>query len=280
MLLGQTAVGLTPNRSDMKKAILFDLDGVFYVGDRPIPGAVECLEWVRRARIPHRFVTNTTSRPRSAIVSKLAAMGIAVTADEILTPPVAAAVWIREHHATPVALFVPAATHEEFAEVERLGPEVETGAAAVVVGDLGEQWDFPTLNRAFRLLMAEPHPQLIALGMTRYWLAPDGLRLDCAPFVAALAQATGLEPVVLGKPAAAFFREAVHLLGVAPDAAVMVGDDIKSDIDGAQEAGLKGVLLRTGKFRARDLAGTIRPYAVLDSVADLPGWWRDTMGSE
>jgi phospholysine phosphohistidine inorganic pyrophosphate phosphatase len=264
----------------MKKAILFDLDGVFYIGDQPIPGAAECLQWVRRERIPHRFITNTTSRPRSAIVSKLAAMGIMVTADEILTPPVAAVAWISEHHATPVALFLPVATREEFAGIERLPPDAEAGAGAVVVGDLGEEWDFPTLNRAFRLLMAEPHPRLIALGMTRYWLAPDGLRLDCAPFVAALSHATDREPVVLGKPAAAFFQEAVHLLGVEPKEAVMVGDDIKSDIGGAQEAGLRGVLVRTGKFRSRDLAGPIRPCAVLDSVADLPEWWRDAKRSK
>jgi ribonucleotide monophosphatase NagD (HAD superfamily) len=65
---------------------------------------------------------------------------------------------------------------------------------------LGEGWDFATLNRAFRLLMAEPHPRLIALGMTRYWRAADGLRLDTAPFVVALQHATGIAPVVLGKP--------------------------------------------------------------------------------
>lgn len=264
----------------MNKAILFDLDGVFYVGDQPIPGAAECLEWVRRERVPHCFVTNTTSRPRSVIVSKLSAMGIAVTAEEIFTPPMAAVAWIRERQAAPVALFVPAATCEEFAGIELLGPEVEKGAGAVVVGDLGEQWDFQTLNRAFRLLMAEPHPRLVALGMTRYWCAPDGLRLDCAPFVAALSQATGLEPVVLGKPAVAFFREAVHLLGVEPAETIMVGDDIKSDIGGAQEAGLQGVLLRTGKFRPRDLEGEVRPHAVLDSVEDLPEWWKEAKRSE
>ncbi|NND27986.1 MAG: HAD hydrolase-like protein, partial [Myxococcales bacterium] len=54
---------------------------------------------------------------------------------------------------------------------------------------------------------------------------------------------------------------------------VMVGDDIHSDVAGAQIAGLTGILVQTGKFRSADLDGAVRPDAVLDSVADLPRWW-------
>lgn len=69
--------------------------------------------------------------------------------------------------------------------------------------DLGEGWDYPTLNHPFRLLMSHLQPRLIGLGMTRYWKAPDGLRVDVAPFVAALEHAAGVQPVVPGKPSAA-----------------------------------------------------------------------------
>jgi ribonucleotide monophosphatase NagD (HAD superfamily) len=53
----------------------------------------------------------------------------------------------------------------------------------------------------------------------------------------------------------------------------MIGDDIRGDIDGAQAAGIKTVLVRTGKFRPADLEQGITPYAILDSVAALPAWW-------
>jgi len=53
----------------------------------------------------------------------------------------------------------------------------------------------------------------------------------------------------------------------------MLGDDIETDIGGAQHAGLKGVLVRTGKFRPSDLDGQVRPWLVLDSIAELPAWW-------
>jgi len=56
--------------------VLFDLDGVFYVGNEPVPGAVEALEWFRQRGIPHLFLTNTTSKPRSGLVDKLRSIGI------------------------------------------------------------------------------------------------------------------------------------------------------------------------------------------------------------
>lgn len=254
------------------KAVLFDLDGVFYEGDRVIPGAVDALDEIRRRGLPYLLVTNTTSRPRSALVEKLAGFGLEVTGDEILTPTVAAGDWIREQGGGPVASFLDAATAEDLGELDWLDASAESGAGAVVVGDLGSAWDFATLNRAFRLLMAEDAPHLVALGMTRYWKAPDGLRLDTAPFVVALEHAAGVEAKVLGKPSARFFEATLARLGVAADEAVMVGDDVRSDIGGAQEAGLAGVLVRTGKFREADLRGSVRPDGVIDSVAALPDW--------
>src|SRR5262249_50087154 len=118
-----------------------------------------------------------------------------------------------------------------------------------------------------------PEASLIALGMTRYWLASDGVSLDVAPFVAALEHATGRKAEGFGKPAAAFFRAAAGILGVRPEEILMMGDDVNADIGGAQAAGLKGALVRTGKYRPSDLDGAVLPHAVLDSIADLPEWW-------
>lgn len=259
--------------------ILFDLDGVFYVGGDPIPGAADALAWVCGRRIPHCFLTNTTSRPRSALASKLAGIGITVEPDAILTPPVAASRWIREHVEGSVALFVPKATRAEFQELPLAKGEDREKVGAVVLGDLGEDWDFSTLNRAFRFLMRYPRPSLIALGMTRYWQAPEGLRIDVGPYVKALEYAARVEPVVLGKPARAFFDIALSMIGCAAGESVMIGDDIRGDIAGAQATGINGILVKTGKFRPTDLQGDVRPTAVLDSVAQLPRWWNGRYGA-
>jgi len=254
-------------------ALLIDLDGVVYQEDTALPGAAATLDWIGVRDLPHLFVTNTTSRPRSAIVARLAGMGLRVHAEEILTPPIAARAWLAANAPGPVALFAPEATREDFDGLEILPGDAESGAAAVVIGDLGKRWDFDRLNRAFRLLMDDAAPRLVALGMTRYWRAADGLRLDTAPFVAALREASGNDPVVLGKPARPFFDTALQLLGTSAERSVMVGDDIRGDIGGAQAAGLTAILVRTGKFRASDLASDIRPAAVIDNFGGLPAWW-------
>ena len=254
-------------------ALLIDLDGVIYQGDRIISGALETLDWIRRHDIPHLFVTNTTSRSRDALLDKFEQLGFSAARDELMTPIVAATRHLDAHGLRRVALFVPEAAQAEFTAVEAVARDCEGEVDAVVIGDLGEAWDYPTLNQAFRLLMREPRPRLVALGMTRYWRAADGLRLDVAPFIKALEHAASCEAWVAGKPAPAFFESSLAMLDCAAGDALMVGDDIVADIDAAQQCGIRGVQVRTGKFRDADLDGDIEPFALLDSFADLPGWW-------
>jgi ribonucleotide monophosphatase NagD (HAD superfamily) len=97
--------------------------------------------------------------------------------------------------------------------------------------------------------------------------------LDSGAFVAGLEYAAGIEAEVVGKPTAAYFEAALAELGVPPAEAVMVGDDVESDVGGAKAVGMRGVLVRTGKFRKDALEGADpKPDAVLDSIADLPGY--------
>jgi phospholysine phosphohistidine inorganic pyrophosphate phosphatase len=255
------------------RGILLDMDGVLYTADNIINGAVETAAWVRAQGIPHLFVTNITSKSRSALADKLRSFGIPAHEEEILTPAAAAAEWLLAQGGSGIALFVPPSARLEFAGLPCHPDDVESGASYVVVGDLGKLWDYRTLNRAFRLLYHNPSAQLIALGMTRYWLAPDGIALDVAPFVVALEHASGRKALIFGKPARPFFQAAVEKLGLPSGQVVMIGDDIEADVGGAQAAGLKGALVKTGKFRPTDLAGTIKPDMVFASVADLPGWW-------
>ena len=255
------------------QALLFDMDGVLYNSEEPIRGAADTVAWVRSREIPHLFVTNTTSRGRDALAAKLARFGIPASPGEIMTPCEAAADWLRSRGAANVALFLRSAARPAFDGLDLLSEDAESGADYVVIGDLASAWDFATLNRAFRLLHSNPEAALIALGMTRYWKAADGISLDVAPFVAALEHAAGRKALVLGKPAAEFFQAAADRLGVPNREILMVGDDIESDIAGAQLAGMRAALMRTGKFREFDLAGSVKPDAVLDSVAELPAWW-------
>jgi phospholysine phosphohistidine inorganic pyrophosphate phosphatase len=257
------------------RGLLFDLDGVVYNAEEPIIGAAETLAWVQQEGIPHLFVTNTSSRGRKALADKLKKFGIHADLNSILSPCSAAAEWLKEKGGEgAVALFIKSEAFEEFEGLELLPDTAQSGARHVVIGDLSETWDFAKLNRAFRLLHSDPESSLVALGMTRYWNAADGLRLDVAPFVAALECATGRKAVVFGKPSQSFYRAAAQQLRLPPGDVAMIGDGIDTDVFGAQNAGMKGILVRTGKFRPSDLDGSIKPDAVLDSVRDIPAWYK------
>ena len=220
-----------------KPALLIDLDGVLYQGDSTIAGARETVSWLNSKNIPHLYVTNTTSISRGALQEKFDQLCIEVEIKDIITPIVAATQWLSTNNNHRAALFVSKNALSDFSGIEAVDPETESHVDAVVIGDLGEGWDYFTLNKAFRLLMREPKPVLIALGMTRYWAAADGLRLDVAPFIKALEFASNSHARVIGKPSPMFFESAMSLLQCEPKNALMIGDDIVGDIAGGSGCG-------------------------------------------
>ena len=256
-----------------ENGLLIDLDGVIYQSDRVIPGALATLDWIRQNNIPHLFVTNTTSRSRAELLRKFADLGFETELEKVMTPIVAARQYLDSRRYRKIAAFITQGAAREFSEVEIVPGGVEQSVDAVVIGDLGAAWDYQQLNNAFRFLMREPRPELIALGMTRYWRGEDGLLLDVAPFVCALENAAACKALVLGKPAAEFFAAALTRLQCNAEQTFMIGDDIAADTDAAQLCGIRAIQVRTGKFREADLNGTIKPFALLDSIADLPLWW-------
>jgi HAD superfamily hydrolase (TIGR01458 family) len=243
-------------------SFLFDLDGVFYNDTQPIPGGAAVIAQLRERGVPFRFVTNTTSKSRVALAKKLQSYGITAEPHEIFCPAVAASAYLREQNASGV-FFTTADTRGEFDGVR----EDAAHPDFVVLGDLGDDWTYAKLNQVLRYLL--DGAKLIALGMSRYWHANDGPRLDVGPIASAFAYATGHQPIVLGKPSIDFFLLALRDLQIDPAQCVMVGDDIVTDIGGAQAAGLQTILVRTGKFRPTDLDGKITPGLILDSIADL-----------
>jgi HAD superfamily hydrolase (TIGR01458 family) len=254
------------------KGLVVDLDGTLYVGDEVLPGVKEALAELRAKGMPMRFLTNTTSKPRSAIVAKLDGMGLGIERDSIFTAPRVAAAVLRERGLERAYFLLKDAVLADMEGIE----SVEQGAQAVVVGDMGESFTYDRLNRAFRLLL--DGAEFYALAENRMYRHTDGMRLDVGAFVRALEYATRREAVLLGKPARAFFEVAVEALGLAPHEVASIGDDLEGDVGGGQGAGLKGVLVRTGKFREDELRGSaIRPDVVIDSFADVPALLADVL---
>jgi HAD superfamily hydrolase (TIGR01458 family) len=248
------------------RAVLCDVEGTICETGRPVPGAAEAFEKLRRRGVPFAFVTNMTSRPRSALARELGEIGLPSDPERIFTAPRAARALLLERGWTRARLLVRDSLREDFAGVE----EESASPQAVVLGDLGEETTYELLNGAFRTLIAGV--PFVTLARNRYYRGPDGLlRLDQGPFAAALEYAADCRAILAGKPAPEFFTNALRTLGVPPREAIMVGDDLEFDVGGAQRAGLRGALVRTGKFRSEELArSAVSPDLVLDSVADLP----------
>jgi HAD superfamily hydrolase (TIGR01458 family) len=257
---------------DGVRGLLVDIDGVLTVSWKPLGGAVAALRAVRNAGLPFVLLTNTTSRTRDRIAGTLADAGFPVGPQDVLTAPAAAAAHLREHRPGARCLLLNSGDDitADLAGVRLVsGPDADPDV--VLVGGAGPEFGYRELNDAFGHL--QRGAELFAMHRNLYWRTEDGLQLDTGAFLLGLERAAGVEAVVLGKPAGAFFAAALRTLGVSAEQVLMVGDDLEADVLGAQGHGVAGVLVRTGKFRAGDEDGVDghRPRHVLDSVADLPG---------
>jgi len=247
--------------------LLIDIDGVLTVSWVPINGVDDAMASLRSSGIPLRFATNTTTRTRAEVARLLSGAGIPVEVDEILTAPAATAAHLRrEHPGARVFLLNTGDLSDDLAGIDL----VDSGPAdVVVIGSAGVDFTHEQLNEAFRLIL--DGAAFVAMHRNMYWRTSAGLELDTGAYVRALEEATGVEPVVLGKPSPDFFATGVTELGLDTKRVAMVGDDLHNDVLGAQHAGLRGVLVRTGKFRPEVLAASEeRPDVVIDSFADLP----------
>ncbi len=239
---------------------LIDIDGVVTIGGALVPGSREALARLAAAGLPYCFITNTTRRPRRQVAADLATLGLDAAPDHIYTPAALVRAHCLERGLSPFLVAHPDLA-EDFAGLAAPGRE------AVVVGDAGEHFTYARMNAAFRRLMHGA--DFLALATNRAFQDGDGdLSLDAGPFVAALEFASRRKATVFGKPARAFFAAAVAGLGLAAEQVAMIGDDVEADVGGAMEAGLAGLLVRTGKYRAgHETAIERRPSLVADDLS-------------
>lgn len=247
------------------RTLLLDLEGTVFQNGALVPGALDGLAAAERRGISRRFVTNATSRPRSTLVRELAGMGLDVDPESVLTAPRAARALLLARGWTRCHFLLRPTLLEDFEGIEPVAEDAD----AVVLGDLGDGMTYARLNRAFRLLLGGA--ELVTLGRNRYWRGEEGLMLDAGPFAAALESASGKIATLAGKPSREFFEAAMASAGGRPEETAVVGDDLEYDVGAAQAAGMRGVLVRTGKFREGDLErSAVRPDAVIGSLAELP----------
>jgi HAD superfamily hydrolase (TIGR01458 family) len=244
------------------RALLLDLDGVIVLAGKAIPGATEAIAELERRGMPYRIVTNTSAVSRKTLSRWSAKLGAPIPPERFESALSASAAWTARHFKDrPLYVLASEDARTEFAGQHLLTHD-EAGqrgatAAAVVIGDSPEAATYDNLNRAFRLVFRGA--ALIGMHRNGWWLTPDGPTLDSGTFVVGLEFAADRSATVVGKPSATFFSQGVRDLrkeagrDLARTEIAMVGDDVRTDIRAAQRAGLRGILVLSGKHATPDM---------------------------
>ncbi|XP_064628671.1 haloacid dehalogenase-like hydrolase domain-containing protein 2 isoform X2 [Lineus longissimus] len=224
-------------------ALLIDLSGTIHIEDTAIPGSVEALQRLRNSDIRLKFVTNTTKESKRLLCERLDKLGFGIKEEEIFTSLTAARQLVEQKQVRPL-LFLEDGAKEDFEGINTQNPN------AVVIGLAPSSFNYEHLNEAFRLLMNGAG--FIAIHKARYYKTKTGLNLGPGLFVTGLESVTDKRAEVVGKPEKTFFLEALRDLDCKPENTIMIGDDARDDVVGAMEAGMKGILVKTGKYREGD----------------------------
>lgn len=219
--------------------VLIDFDGVIKIGNNPAPGVKELFRFVEKKNIPAHIISNSTLRTGEEVHKFFNDKRID-TNIKAMTAADAAISYTKANYES-AAVFCTESIKNLFKDILDFDkPE------AVVVGDLGEEWNYENLNKIFRYVYNGA--DLVAMQMNKFWAPKGDLCLDAGAFIAAIEYATGKKSVLIGKPSPIYFQSALKKLGVKENSGfIMLGDDIETDIHAAQQIGGKGILIYTGK---------------------------------
>ena len=250
------------------KGILSDIDGTLYFKGAPVPGAIEAVEMLREKGIKLLFFTNTDSKTPKNVYKSLIDYGFKVKEEDVFTPIIALKEFLSDKTKVKLYLVTTEEVKEEFQEFHHVkGSEIPD---YVIVGDFRDNWDVNRLNEAFRYVVKHKAVLLGTQG-NKYYLDVNGEPvIDTGSFVHMIGNAANVKPMIFGKPSKEYFLQALNKLNITANDTIVVGDDIETDILGAQNANLRGILVKTGKGQFYNSSErSIIPYKVIDSFSSL-----------
>jgi HAD superfamily hydrolase (TIGR01458 family) len=255
------------NKFSNIKGILSDIDGTLYFKGKPIQGAIETVSQLHELGIKLLFFTNTDSKSPNTVFRNLKDYGFPIVKDEIFTPIIALKEFLMKFPKKTSFFVTTKEVEREFENMSRVnGSQIPD---FVIIGDFHDNWDVLRLNEAFKYVFKGA--SLLGTQGNKYFLDRQGEpKLDTGSFVQMIANAAGVEPKIFGKPSKDYFIQALEKINLKASDVIVIGDDLESDIQGALIAGIKGILVKTGKGQFYDLTKTkIKPYMVLNSFSSI-----------
>ncbi|HET6533334.1 MAG TPA: HAD-IIA family hydrolase [Actinoplanes sp.] len=253
---------------DAYDLVIFDLDGVVYLIDKPIAGAAEAVKQLRADGTAVAYATNNASRRAAAVAELLTGMGVPAAAGEVLTSAGASAAMLaRELPAgAPVLVVGAAALRDEVRDAGLTPVERFEDEPVAVVQGFGPDVGWQLLAEA--ALAVRAGAKWIATNTDRTLPSPRGPLPGNGSLVAVLRTALNRDPdVVVGKPEPALFTTAASLSGAQRP--LTVGDRLDTDIEGAVHAGQDSLLVLTGVSGPADLLNAPRQRRPTYVGADL-----------
>lgn len=239
-------------------AVLSDLDGVVYRGDQPVPGAVERFRLWHDRGLPYCFVTNNAEKAPADVAAKIEGLGIVCTPRQVVTSAEVALDYAEARYPRPASAYVIGSPSLKL-RVEQAGfTLVERGASFVLVA-LDRQFNYAMMTVALANILGGA--ELIGTNPDVIRPVVGGFEPGTGAIVQAVAAAARVKPTILGKPDAAILTMALARIGAAPGDAIMLGDQLETDILAARHALVRGVLLETGI--PADPASLVRPDFLL-----------------
>ena len=251
------------------RGYIFDMDGVLYRGDTPIPGAVETLSRLRRHGKRLVFVSNNSTRAREDYAERIRELGLPIAEEEVIPATYATARYLAERHPGKRVFAVGALGLIK--ELLRAGLSVvaEPERADILVTGSDPAINYQKLAQATSLLLrGKPW---VTTNTDKLYPAEDRVIPGTGAVVGALQYITGRAPdVVIGKPSAHIMEQALSKLGLAREECLVVGDIIESDVLAGKNAGMDTALVLTGVASREDVERSeVKPDYVLESIADL-----------
>jgi 4-nitrophenyl phosphatase len=228
------------------RGVVLDMDGVLWRGDEPLPGLQALFTWLAENGTPYVLATNNSSKTPTDYVAKLARMGVdGVPEASIITSSIATASYMQTRYPAGTRVYILGMNGLRHA-LDEAGFDVTDSMdeVQVVVSGIDFELTYDKLRRAALAIRAGA--DFIGTNGDLTFPAPEGLVPGAGSLLAALQAASGVSPTVVGKPYLPMFEAAVRMLGLEPAAALMVGDRLNTDIEGAQKVGMQTALVFTG----------------------------------